>query len=305
VHGADRFNEAVVVTDDVLQRIELLSDLAPLHNTPAVEVIRAGRKAAGSHIPLVAVFDTVFHQTIPEEAALYAIPLEMAKRHGIRRYGFHGTSHRYMMLRYSQIVGRPVEELKLITLHLEGGSSAAAIQHGKSVETSMGFTPLEGLVMGTRCGDIDPAMVTYLMKKERLDVESIDGFLNKDCGLLGVSQISEDTRQLVSRLREKPAELAINIFAHRVRKYIGAYLAVLGGCDAIIFGGGIGENTTLVRGRIARGFGWCGAELDNTRNERTVDCESEITKDGSQVQMWVVPTQEALMIAHDVANCGT
>jgi len=302
VHGADGFTGPVEIYDQVVRQIEDLRDLAPLHNEAALKVIKVFRSAVGSGGLMVAVFDTVFHRTIPEEAALYPLPPAVASRHRIRRYGFHGISHRYLMLRYAQIAGRSPGQLKLITLHLEGGSSATAIKEGKSVDTSMGFTPLEGLMMGTRCGDIDPALVTYLMRKEGFDASEMEEFLNKQCGLLGVSQRSADTRQLLNLMEERPVQLAIDMYALRVRKYIGSYMAVLGGCDAIIFGGGIGENTPFVRERIARGFGWCGADLDKNRNDRTVDFEGAITTPESPVQMWVVPTREGLMMAHDVAS---
>jgi acetate kinase len=304
VHGGANFTGPAEINDEVINQIEALSDLAPLHNESALKVIRATKQAIPSNMPMIAVFDTVFHRTIPEEIALYPLPPGISERHQIRRYGFHGISHRYMMLRYCQIVNRDPSELKLITLHLEGGSSAAAIRYGQSVDTSMGFTPLEGLMMGTRCGDIDPAIVTYLMRKENLDIGGIEKFLNKECGLLGVSQRSADTRVLLKTPDEKSVQLALEMFSSRVRKYIGAYLAVLGGCDAVIFGGGIGENTSYVRERIVRDFNWCGATLDKDRNSRTINCEGPITTQESSLPVWVVPTNEGLMIAHDVANCS-
>jgi acetate kinase len=252
---------------------------------------------------MIAVFDTVFHQTIPDEAALYPLPLELARRHRIRRYGFHGISHRYLMLRYAQITNRPIEEINLITLHLEGGCSAAAIERGRSIDTSMGFTPLEGLMMGTRSGDIDPAIVTYLMRKEALDGNDVEKLLNKNCGLLGVSGMSADTRELREHLSEGPVDLALNMFCYRVRKYIGAYLAVLGGAEAVIFGGGIGENTAIVRERICERLSWFGCVLDQRRNRETIDREGSITTPESRVKAWVIPTQEGLMMAREVAHC--
>ncbi len=302
VHGGDIFKGPVEVSGQVIEQIEGLADLAPLHNDSALAVIKAARAAAGSSMLMIAVFDTVFHRTIPDEAALYALPPDLAQRHKIRRYGFHGTSHRYMMLRYAQIVKRPISELKLVTLHLEGGSSAAAIHNGRSIDTSMGLTPLEGLIMGTRCGDLDPAIVTFLMRKEGWDGAEVEKFLNKKCGLLGVSGKSGDTRELLKHMDEPRVRLTIEMFALRVRKYIGAYLAELCGADAILFGGGIGENTAYVRERIATGFEWCGATLDRNLNNETVDREGAITTPESPLQIWVVPTREGLMIAHDVAN---
>jgi len=302
VHGADRFSRPARITDQVVREIENLEDLAPLHNASALKVIRAAQARGGPRIPMIAVFDTVFHQTIPEKAALYPLPLDLSKRHRIRRYGFHGISHRYMMIRYAQIARRPLAELNLITLHLEGGSSAAAIQRGKSIDTSMGFTPLEGLMMGTRSGDIDPAIVTYLMRKENMDADRVEKFLNKECGLFAVSGISADTRELQRRLSDPSVDLAVNMFCYRVCKYIGAYLAALGGAEAIVAGGGIGENTPVIRERIFEQFGWCGAVLDRQRNSDTVDREGAITTAESRVQVWVIPTQEGLMMAKDVAD---
>lgn len=302
VHGADFFTGPTELTHEAIAKIEDLEDLAPLHNVSALKVIRAAQAKVGHRLAMIAVFDTVFHRTIPDHAGLYPLPIEMARRHKIRRYGFHGISHRYMMLRYSQITRRPISGLKLITLHLEGGSSAAAIQHGESIDTSMGFTPLEGLMMGTRSGDIDPAIVTYLMRKERKEAAQVEQFLNKECGLLGVSGLSADTRTLREHLSDERINLAVNMFCYRVRKYVGAYLAALGGADAIVAGGGISENTPVVRERIFRNFTWCGAVLDEERNRNTVDREGPITTPESPVQVWVIPTEEGLMIAKDVAG---
>jgi acetate kinase len=303
VHGADCFSGPVRITDQVIRQIEELEDLAPLHNISSLRVIRATKARLASRVPEFAVFDTVFHRSIPDHAALYPLPVNLTRRHKIRRYGFHGISHRYMMLRYAQIAHRPVNEVKLITLHLEGGSSAAAIQNGRSIDTSMGFTPLEGLMMGTRSGDIDPALVTYLMRKEGLDQSGVEKLLNKQSGLLGVSGMSADTRELREHLSDPSVDLALNIFCYRVRKYIGAYLAVLGGAETIVFGGGIGENTAIVRERICTGLGWCGALLDRERNNTTLDREAPITTPESALQVWVIPTQQGLMMASDIAGC--
>ncbi|MFL6450293.1 MAG: acetate/propionate family kinase [Bryobacteraceae bacterium] len=302
VHGADLFNGPVRIDQQVVEQIEALQELAPLHNQSALSVIRASRKRLGDSVPMIAVFDTVFHRAIPDEAALYPLPLEIAKRHKIRRYGFHGVSHRYMTIRYAQLAHRSLRECKLITLHLEGGSSAAAIRGGTSVDTSMGFTPLEGLMMGTRSGDLDPAIVPYLMRKERLDLDGIETFLNKKCGLLGVSGVSADTRELREQVGEHSVALALAMFSYRVRKYVGAYLAVLGGADAIVAGGGIGENTPSVREQIFKDFDWCGATLDRQRNDELVDREGTITAPSASMPIWVIPTREGLMIAKDVAD---
>lgn len=302
VHGADFFAGPERITDKVVRQIEELEDLAPLHNASALKVVRAAQAKVGDRIPMIAVFDTVFHRTIPEHAALYALPLDVARRHKIRRYGFHGISHRYMMTRYAQIAGRALSDINVITFHLEGGSSAAAIQRGKSIDTSMGFTPLEGLMMGTRCGDLDPAIVPYLMRKENMDGKEVEKFLNKRCGLLGVSGVSADTRELRERLSDEAVDLAVNMFSYRVRKYVGAYLAALGGAEAILVGGGIGENTPVIRERIFQNFDWCGAVLDRNRNNETIDREGAITTTGSSLPIWVIPTKENLMMAKDVAD---
>lgn len=298
VHGADRFDGPVRITDDVLRQIEELEDLAPLHNVSALKVIRAADERTGARLPMVAMFDTVFHRSIPEPAALYPLPLDLAKQHKIRRYGFHGISHEYLMLRYAQIAKRAASELNLITLHLEGGSSATAIRAGQSVDTSMGFTPLEGLMMGTRCGDVDPAIITYLIRKENLDSSQAETFLNKKCGLLGVSDTTADTRELVRRLDDPRAKLALDLFSYRVRKYIGAYLAVLGHVDAIVFGGGIGENTSYVRGRICESLGPLGIDFDGQQNDSVIDREGTISMPDSRIPVWVIPTRENLMVAY-------
>jgi acetate kinase len=299
-HGGDSFGGPEEITEQVIRQIEALQDIAPLHNASAIRCIRAAQARISSRLPMIAVFDTAFHRTIPDEAALYPIPMDLALRHKIRRYGFHGISHRYLMLRYAQITKRSIREIKLITLHLEGGSSAAAIQGGQSVDTSMGFTPLEGLMMGTRSGDIDPALVSYLMRQEDMDAHRVEEFLNKECGLLAVSKVSADTRELEKHLADKSVDLAVNMFCYRVRKYIGGYLAALRGAEAIVVGGGIGENTPFIRERIFKEFDWCGAVLDCEQNRAVVDREARITTPDSSVQVWVIPTQEGLMMAQEV-----
>jgi acetate kinase len=302
VHGGDSFDGPTRITEEVIRRIEALEEIAPLHNRSALEVIRAAQAKMRSDLPMMAVFDTVFHRSIPDEAAFYPIPMDLAQKHKIRRYGFHGISHRYLMLRYSQIADRATQEVDLITLHLEGGSSAAAIRNGQSIDTSMGFTPLEGLMMGTRSGDIDPALVAYLIRKEKMDAKSVEAFLNQKCGLLGISKVSADTRELEKHLSDKSVELAVNMFCYRVRKYVGAYLAALGGADAIVIGGGIGENTPFIRERIFKEFEWCGAILDSEQNRTVVDREGKITTPESPLPIWVIPTQEGLMMAKDAAD---
>jgi len=303
VHGADRFDGPARITAEALSQIEALEDLAPLHNQSALSVIRAAQARLGQDAPMFAVFDTVFHRSIPDEAALYALPVDVAQRNKIRRYGFHGISHRYLTLRYAQIMRRPLEQLNLVTLHLEGGASAAAIRGGKSLDTSMGFTPLEGLVMGTRCGDLDPAVVTYLMRKENLNAASIEKFLNTKCGLIGLSGQSADTRVLVRHMDDPRVRLALAIFSYRVRKYIGAYFAALGGAEAVVLGGGISENTPQVREQILQGLDWFGLTLDPARNREIIDREGPITTDDSRVQAWIIPSEEGLMVAHEVSRC--
>jgi acetate kinase len=304
VHGADRYTEPVSIDDDVIRTIEELEDLAPLHNVGALSVIRAVRTKLNPETPAIAVFDTAFHRTIPDTARIYPIPWELTQRYGIQRYGFHGLSHRYLMLRYAELTGTPVEQTNIVTLHLEGGSSATAIVGGRSIDTSMGFTPLEGLMMGTRSGDIDPALTTFLARKENVHLAVIEEWLNKKSGLLGVSGRSQDTREIIQwEASDQRSRLALDMFAYRVRKYIGAYLAAMGKATAIVFGGGIGENSPDIRRRICEGLDWFGLEFDPDRNLATIDCEGRITRDASRLNAFVIPTEEGLMIAHEALTC--
>jgi acetate kinase len=300
VHGGERYTSATRIDDGLLERLHELEELAPLHNKSAAGVIRAAREAYPADIPQFAVFDTAFHRTIPDPARLYPIPWDLTQKHKIQRFGFHGSSHRYMMLRYAQITNTPLDQTNLVTLHLEGGSSATAIQGGRSVDTSMGLTPLEGLMMSTRCGDIDPALVQFLAHEENAGIDEVEVWLNKKSGLLGVSGRSGDTRDLVKYMDADPrCRLALEMFAYRVRKYVGAYLAATGGASAIVFGGGIGENTPAVRRLVCEGLRWMGLDFDPERNEATLDREGPITRDGSRLQAYVIPTEECLMIAHE------
>lgn len=305
VHGGSRFTGAAVIDDQVIAAIEAVAELAPLHNEPALKAIYAARAVLGSEVPMVAVFDTAFHSSLPERASTYAIPLNLATKYQIRRYGFHGIAHRYMTDRYSAITSNPVEQVKLITLQLGNGCSAAAVAGGRSVDTSMGFTPLEGLIMGTRSGDLDPSLPGYLARRERVGIEQVEDWLNTQSGLLGVSGRSRDMRDLLRRKgrADTKAELALEMFCYRVRKYIGAYLAVLGGADALIFGGGIGENAPAVRARICTGMDWCGLKLDDVRNGEVVGLEGRISADDAKVQAHVIPVDEAVMIARDTVRC--
>jgi acetate kinase len=307
VHGGERFVRSMLLDENSIREIEKLTDLAPLHNTANVRGIRAIGELLGRTLPQVAVFDTSFHQTLPEKAFLYAIPYQFYRRHGIRRYGFHGTSHRYVAYRYRLLRKLGKEQTNVVTLHLGNGCSACAIQAGKSIDISMGLTPLEGLVMGTRSGDIDPALDAFLTAKEGLTAHEFESVLNKQSGLLGVSGLTHDMRELLAEVREnrdRRAELAIDIFCYRARKYIGAYLAAMGGADAIIFTGGIGENSAEIRERICRGLEWMGLTLDAELNQNHVKgIEGAIHKAGSRLEAYVIPTDEELLIARDTVRC--
>jgi len=305
VHGGDRFVEPTIIDDDVIASVEAVSQLAPLHNEPALQAIRVTRGVLGPLVPMVAVFDTTFHRTIPQRASQYPIPHELATKYGIRRYGFHGIAHRYMMERLATITATPSNQTKLITLQLGNGCSATAIDRGCSVDTSMGFTPLEGLMMGTRTGDIDPSLVAFLARNESADTGQVEDWLNTRSGLLGVSGLSRDIRELLEAEQQgnARASLALDMFCYRVRKYVGAYLGVLGGADAIVFGGGIGENAPAVRARICDGLDWCGLTLDRERNAVAIGSEGAISVDGAGIQVYIIPVDEAAIIAHDAVAC--
>jgi acetate kinase len=306
VHGGERFTHSVLVTDEVLRGIEDCIDLAPLHNPANVRGINAAREVFGPGLPQVAVFDTAFHQTLGPHAYLYAVPYQLYRRHRVRRYGFHGTSHRYVAYRYRQLRGLPRDEVNVITLHLGNGCSVAAIRAGDSVDTSMGMTPLEGLVMGTRSGDIDPAIVDFIAAKEGLSAQEVETLLNKQSGLLGISGLTNDMRELLDEAREsddRRARLAVEIFCYRARKYVGSYLAAMNGADAVIFTGGIGENSAEIRRRVCDGLQWTGIELDAARNEaHTGGREGVISTDDSRAAVYVVPTDEELLIARDTVR---
>jgi acetate kinase len=307
VHGGEGFTHSVLIDDAVLRGIESCIDLAPLHNPTNIKGIMAAREVLGQGVPQVAVFDTAFHQTLPEHAFLYALPYQLYRRHRIRRYGFHGTSHRFVAYRYRQIRNLPRGETNVITLHLGNGCSVAAIRNGDSLDTSMGLTPLEGLVMGTRSGDLDPAIVDFIGAKEGLSAHEVDTLLNKQSGLLGISGLTNDMRELQDEAREKNdrrARLAIDIFCYRARKYIGAYLAAIGGADAVIFTGGVGENSVEVREKICEGLEWLGLQLDKERNaEHHHGREGLISKEDSRLAAYVIPTDEELLIARDTVRC--
>ncbi len=305
-HGGEQFVRSVRIDDAVIRGIEETIDLAPLHNPHNLRGIHAARAALGSGVPQVAVFDTAFHQTIPERAYLYALPYQFYRRHRVRRYGFHGTSYRYIGHRYRLLTGRSREETKVIALHLGNGASLCAIDAGVSVDTSMGFTPLEGLIMGTRSGDLDPAILDYVAAKEGLSLGEVEGVLNKQSGLLGISGLTNDMRELLAEAEEhddRRAWLAIEMFCYRLRKYIGSYLAAMGGAQALLFAGGIGENSAPVRAMVCEGLQWIGVRLDEQRNRAMVNgAEGKISTDDSPIEVWVVPTDEEVLIARDTVR---
>lgn len=300
VHGGEKFNQSVLITDDVKAMIVKCADLAPLHNPANLKGIDAIEQALPG-IPQVAVFDTAFHQTMPDEAFMYALPYELYEKYAIRRYGFHGTSHRYVSARVCEYLGVKSEGKKIITAHIGNGGSCTAVLNGKSVDTSMGLTPIEGLMMGTRAGDLDLGAATYIMDKEHLTTEQFSTLVNKKSGLMGVSGVSSDCRDITVAVEagNQRADLARRMFIYRVKKYIGAYAAAMNGVDIIVFTGGIGENDTYIRGEIAKGFGYLGAELDETKNAGIHGEEAVISTPNSKVTMCVIPTDEELMIALD------
>ncbi|HNY28006.1 MAG TPA: acetate kinase [Candidatus Sumerlaeota bacterium] len=304
VHGGEKFSASVKITPDVMEKIRECVALAPLHNPPNI----LGYEVAHQYLPNtphVAVFDTAFHQTMPPHAYFYALPYSLYERFQIRRYGFHGSSHRYLAFRIHQLTGKPMEETNIITVHLGNGSSMAAIKGGKSIDTSMGMTPLEGLVMGTRAGDIDPAIILFLMERENLELNQANNLLNKHSGLQGFSGISNDMRELVAQADagNERAKLTIELLCYRVRKYIGAYAAALGHVDHIVFSAGIGENSSIVRRKSCEGLEFMGVKFDSERNEALNHKEGLISTDDSAVKVWVVPTNEEIVIARDTMRC--
>ena len=301
-HGGHYFNKNVLIEGDVMDRFELCREIAPLHTGPHIMGIQ-GCQAVMPNVPQVIVFDTVFHQTMPDYAYTYAIPTDMAKKYGIRRYGFHGTSHRYVSEEMAKILGKPVEETKIITCHIGNGSSITAIKGGKCIDTSMGFTPLAGVEMGTRCGDMDPAVVTYIMDKEGFSADDMSNFMNKKCGLLGVSGVSSDARDIEAAIRDgnENARLAANILAYGIKKYIGSYVAALNGVDAVVFTAGMGENNVELRERVCKDMDFFGIKLDDAANKATVRKSEpvKLSTDDSKVLVYMIPTNEELMIARD------
>jgi acetate kinase len=304
VHGGERFTSPVVIDDAVISALDALSELAPLHNPAALSGIRAAKKILGESLPMVAVFDTSFHHTIPPHAANYAIPYEFAQKHRIRRYGFHGIAHRYDAERYAKLQRKPYAEVNIVALHLGNGCSAAAIRRGQSIDTSMGFTPLEGLVMGTRSGDLDPALVSYIALQEHIDAGEVENWLNKRAGLLGLSGRSNDMRELIALYdKDQRSRLAVEVFCYRARKYVAGYLAALEGSgEALVFSGGIGENAPLVRAEICRGLQWCGIKLDPAANDQVIGGDGRISANDSKLLVWVIHTDEEAIIAADVVT---
>lgn len=302
VHGGEEFNDSVLITEEVLQKIEGLSELAPLHNPANVTGIKAFKRVL-PNVPAVAVFDTAFHQTMPESSFLYSLPYEYYQKYGIRKYGFHGTSHKYVSQRAAEILGRPLEQLRLISCHLGNGASIAAIQGGKSIDTSMGFTPLAGVTMGTRSGNIDPALIPFIMEKTGKTAEEVLEILNKKSGMLAISGFSSDLRDIEIQASQgnQRAQLALDVFSNRIHKYIGSYAARMNGVDAIIFTAGIGENSDVIRENVLRGLEFMGVYWDPALN-KIRGKEAFISYPHSPVKVMVIPTNEEVMIARDVVR---
>ncbi len=299
VHGGEKYSASVIITDEVMKDLEEFSQLAPLHNPPNIIGINACKELM-PNTPMVAVFDTAFHQTMPEKAFLYGLPYELYKENHIRKYGFHGTSHKYVSQRAAEILGEDIKDLKLVTCHLGNGSSVAAVNGGVSVDTSMGFTPLEGLLMGTRCGDIDPAIIPYLMDVKGYSYEEVNNIMNKKSGVLGLSGVSSDFRDIEDAAAEgnERAKLALDVFHYRVKKYIGYFMAAMNGVDAIVFTAGLGENGAETREEIISDMEWFGIKLDKEKN-KVRGQERIVSTDDSKVKIIIIPTNEELMIARD------
>lgn len=305
VHGGETFSGSVLITDQVMKALNDNIELAPLHNPPNIKGIQAAKKHLPD-TPQCGVFDTAFHSKMPPKAYLYGIPYELYKKYKIRKYGFHGTSHRFVALRASELIGKPYDKLKIITAHLGNGCSMAAIDCGKSVDTTMGFTPLEGLIMGTRVGDMDPSVILYIMGKEGLTLSEANTLMNKHSGLIGLSGESSDMREIEDAVNQSVlrAKNAFDVFCYRIKKYIGAYTAAMGGLDALIFTGGIGENSVLVRKTVCENLKYLGIELDEKVNEEAAG-EAKISKDSASVSVFRIPTNEELVIAMDTASIVT
>ncbi|MGL5381236.1 acetate kinase [Clostridium sp.] len=302
VHGGEKYSKSVIITDEVLKSIEECSTLAPLHNPPNVIGIEACKELM-PNTPMVAVFDTAFHQTMPKQAYICPLPYELYEKYGIRKYGFHGTSHKYVAYKVAEEMGRDIKDLKIITCHLGNGCSLAAVKGGKSIDTSMGFTPLAGVMMGTRSGSIDPSVIGFLVEEHGYKIEDIQDLLNKKSGVLGISGVSSDFRDVIEEANKgnMRAQLALDVFHYKVRAQIAAYAGVMGGVDAIVFTAGIGENSSLTRKESLKGLEFLGFELDDEKNSIRGEVQ-EISKAGSRVKVYEIPTNEELMIARDTAE---
>ena len=300
VHGGEKFNSSVLITDEVISKIEECIDIAPLHNPPNLSGIRAVAELL-PEVPQVAVFDTAFHQTMPEQAYMYGIPYSLYKKYGIRRYGFHGTSHRYVSRRACEFLGLDYDKTKIITAHIGNGGSVAAIKNGKSVDTSMGFTPIEGLMMGTRSGDVDLGVVTFLMEKEMIGASAVSTLFNKHSGVLGVSGVSSDMRDIENAIASgnERAKLALEMYEYRIIKYIGSYMAALNGADVLVFTGGVGENQTSLRQIVCDSLTFMGVKIDSELNSKIRGKETLLTLPDSSVKVVIIPTDEEFMIASD------
>jgi acetate kinase len=303
VHGGEKFNSSVQITDEVIQKIVECIDLAPLHNPPNLNGIYAVRELMPD-VPQVGVFDTAFHQTMPDYAYLYGLPYSLYEKYAIRRYGFHGTSHRYVSQRVCEFLGKPYDKQKIVTCHIGNGASIAAIQNGKSVDTSMGMTPLEGLLMGTRCGDVDAGVITFIMEKENVGSQAISTIANKYSGVLGISGVSSDMREIEAAIKngDKRAKLALDMYNYRIKKYVGAYAAALGGIDILVFTGGVGENQMQTREAVCKNMEFMGIRLDVEKNSKIRGVEAVISTEDSPVSVVVIPTDEEYMIASDTMD---
>lgn len=300
VHGGEKFSKSVLITPELMASLRSLIELAPLHNPHNIRGINACMKTL-PNTPMVAVFDTAFHHRMPPRAYIYGIPYVMYKRYGIRRYGFHGTSHKFVADQAAALLGKPIEDMKIITCHLGNGASIAAVDGGVSIDTSMGFTPLEGLLMGTRSGDLDPAIILHIMAREELSLHEANTLLNKHSGLAGISGVSSDMREVIESANEghSTAKIALDLYCYRLKKYIASYAAALGRVDALVFTAGVGENSAVVRTKSCEGLAFMGVELDEAKNEKAVGKKMDISGEGAKVHTLVIPTNEELVIARD------
>lgn len=303
VHGAEKFKDSVLINEDVIEQMEACSDLAPLHNPPNLKGIYAMQYLLPG-VPQVGVFDTAFHQTMPKEAYMYAIPYSLYEKYGIRRYGFHGTSHRYVSQRACEMLDRQLCDLKMVTCHLGNGASMAAIKNGKSIDTSMGLTPVEGLIMGTRAGDLDLGVLTFIMDKEEIGFSATNTLINKHSGILGITGISSDMREVEEAAEDnnERAKLALDMYHYRIKKYLGSYSAAMGGLDVIVFTGGVGENGDITRDAVCENMEFLGVELDKKKNKGLRGKEAIISTKNSKVKVLVIPTNEELVIARDTVD---